>query len=235
VTLQLVSAAAFRGLAQRGFVQRGLSLVALAVMGPGVLAGCTTGVGSGEVTSERLYIKNCCNGPFDLQPDFFASDPFDDTQTIRIQRGDRYAEVSDGISILVNGVEAIRGDDGGPGQLGQDLSVGLPVGVSPPGVPIVFNPDPPPVNIALFLNDSCHAQNVTIYAIEGTISFTSLFSGDVNEKNADARLTEGSFDALFADPRELTPNDPPDPKLVSRVTGNFRFFFQRGQPAQPFP
>jgi hypothetical protein len=210
---------------------RGLALVGCTV----ALGACTTGEGTGSVTSERLFIENCCNGPFDLQPDFFASDPFDDTQTIRIQRGDRYAEVSDGVSILVNGVSTIRGDDITVGLLNQDLAVGLPVGVSPPGVPVVFNPDPPLVNIALYLNDSCHAQNVTIYAIEGTIRFESLFSGDVNEKNADARLTEGSFDAMFADPRDLTPNDPPDPALVSRVTGNFRFFFQRGQPAQPFP
>ncbi len=208
---------------------------ALVVLGAVALGGCTTGEGSGDVKSDRLFIQNCANGPFDLQPDFFASDPFDDTQTIRIQRGDRYAEVSDGVSILVNGVEAIRGDDGGEGMLGQDIAVGLPRGVSPPGVPVVFNPNPPPVSIALYLNDSCHAQNVTIYAIDGTIRFTSLFSGDVNEKDADARLTEGEFEATFADPRDLVPDDPPDPDLVSLVTGSFRFFFQRGQPAQPFP
>lgn len=195
---------------------------------------CTTGEGSGEVKSERLYVKNCSNGPFNLQPDFFASNPFEDTQTIRVQRGDRMEEVSDGISVLVRGVAEIRGDDGGPGLLNQDIRVGLPVGVSPPGVPVVFNPDPPPVSIALYLNDSCHAQNVTIYSIDGTIRFRSLFSGDVNEENADARLTEAEFTATFADPRELTPGDPPDPALVSTVTGSFRFFFQRGQPAQPF-
>lgn len=198
------------------------------------LAACTTGEGTGEITSERLFVKDCHNGPFDLQPDFFASNPFDDTQTIRVQRGDRMEEVSDGISILVNGVDAIRGDDGQGGMLGQDLAIGLPVGVSPPGVPIVYNPEPPPVSIALFLNDSCHAQNVTIYAISGTMSFTSLFSGDLNEEDADARLTEATFTAEFADPRDLTPNDPPNPALVSTVNGNFRFFFQRGQPAQPF-
>jgi hypothetical protein len=211
------------------------SLVLVSLASVAALGGCTTGEGTGDVKSDRLFIKDCANGPFDLQPDFFASDPFDDTQTIRIQRGDRYAEVSDGVSILVNGVAAIRGDDGEGGQLGQDIAVGLPVGVTPPGVPIVYNPDPPPVSIALYLNDSCHAQNVTIYAIDGTINFTSLFSGDVNEEDADARLTEGSFDASFADPRDLTPNDPPDPNLVSQVRGTFRFFFQRGQPAQPFP
>jgi hypothetical protein len=197
-------------------------------------AACTTGEGTGDVSSERLYVKNCSNGPFDLQPDFFASNPYGNSQTIRVQRGDRMEEVSDGISILVNDVDVIRGDDGNGGMLGQDIAIGLPVGVSPPGVPIEYNPDPPPVSIALYLNDSCHAQNVTIYAISGTINFTSLFSGDLNEESADARLTEATFTAQFADPRELTPNDPPNPELVSTVTGNFRFFFQRGQPAQPF-
>jgi hypothetical protein len=199
-----------------------------------LLAACTAGEGSGEVKSDRLYVKNCSNGPFDLNPDFFASDPFDDEQTIRIQRGDRLMELSDGISIVVNGVAAIRGDDGGPGELGQPIKVGLPRGVSPPGQPVIFNPDPPPVSMALFLNDSCHAQNVTIYSIDGTITFKSLFSGNKNEERADARLTDATFSATFADPRDLVPNELPDPNLVSLVTGNFHFFFQRGQGAQPF-
>lgn len=192
--------------------------------------GCTTGEGTGEVRSEHLFVENCHNGPFDLQPDFFATNPFEDTQQIRIQRGDRMEELSDGLAILVTEVPRIRGS-----LLGQDVRVGLPRGVAPPGQVVEFDPDPPPVSMTLYLNDSCDAENSAVYAIDGTIRFSSLFSGDTREKRADDRLTEAEFSAVFADPRKLSPEEAPDPDLLSVVTGRFRFFFQRGQPAQPFP
>lgn len=192
--------------------------------------GCTTGEGTGEVRSDNLFIQDCHNGPFDLQPDFFATNPFEGTQQIRIQRGDRMVELSDGLAILVTEVPLIRGS-----MLGQDVRVGLPRGVAPPGQVVEFNPDPPPVSMTLYLNDSCHAQNSAVYAIDGTIRFSSLFSGDTRETRAEDRLTEAEFTAVFADPRDLSPVAEPNPDLLSVVTGSFRFFFQRGQPAQPFP
>ena len=73
----------------------------------------------------------------------------------------------------------------------------------------------------------------------GEITFSSLFSGDPNEDNAEDRLTEATFSAKFADPRKAIPGldnnvtFPPD--VVSDVSGKFRFYFQRGQPAQRFP
>jgi hypothetical protein len=75
-----------------------------------------------------------------------------------------------------------------------------------------------------------------VYSISGTITFTSLFSGDINEPNADDRLTEAEFTAEFADPRQLSSGSTADSStVVSTVEGWFRFFFQRGKPAQPFP
>src|SRR5690606_19320164 len=136
------------------------------VFGAGALGACTTGEGTGEVRSEHLFLRDCHNGPFDLQPDFFATNPFKATQTIRVQRGDRMEELSDGLSILVTDVAAIRGDDGGEGRLGQDVRIGLPVGVAPPGQVVEYDPDPPPVSMTLYLNDSCHVQNSAIYAID---------------------------------------------------------------------
>lgn len=198
-------------------------------------AACATGEGSGAVRSDHLFVQDCHNGPFDLQPDFFATNPYQDTQTIRIQRGSRMEELSDGLIILVSDVPGIRGDDGAEGLIGQDVRVGLPRGVAPPGQVVEFDPDPAPVSMTLYLNDSCHALNRAIHAIDGTIRFSSLFSGDTRETRAEDRLTEAEFTATFADPRDLSPAVPPDPALVSVVTGSFRFFFQRGQPAQPFP
>jgi hypothetical protein len=73
-----------------------------------------------------------------------------------------------------------------------------------------------------------------VYSVGGSITFTSLFSGDPEETESDERLTEATFDATFADPRLLVGDEAMDAEVQSRVTGYFRFFFQRGQPAQPF-
>jgi len=90
----------------------------------------------------------------------------------------------------------------------------------------------PLVTLSLYLHQTCHEQNSAIYSIGGTITFSSIFSGDPNEKNSQERLTQAEFVADFADPRQQV--EEPDPEKISRIEGNFKFFFQRGQPAQPF-
>jgi len=193
------------------------------------LAGCTVGEGEGWVRSDKLYMEDCWNGGFDLGPDFFGANPFrNESLLIRLQRGDGIEELSDGLLVTVNELQDQRS------RMGEALRVGLPVGVRPPGVPIVYDPDPPQISLALYLHDSCHVQNGVTYSVDGSITFRSLFSGDPNEDESDKRLTEASFDATFADPRSLVGAGEIDPAVQSRVTGYFRFFFQRGQPAQPF-
>lgn len=192
--------------------------------------GCTVGEGEGWVRSDRLYIENCWNGPFDLNPDFFAANPYRrESLQIRMQRGDNIEEQSDGLTVLVNDLQTLRQN------LGQPVSVGLPVGVTPPGVPVQQVDEPPKVSLSVYLHNSCHVQNAVVYSISGEIRFASLFSGDPNEASAEDRLTEASFEATFADPRLVAGVDDPDPKVSSLVSGQFRFYFQRGQPAQPFP
>jgi hypothetical protein len=191
--------------------------------------GCGVGEGEGEVQSERLYIENCWNGHFDLGPDFFAANPEQkETLLIRVQRGDNIEEMSDGLSVLVTDLQTLRG------QLEQPIKVGLPPGVKPPGIPVVFDPDPPKVSLHLYLHRACQAQNATVHALSGQIVFHSLFSGDPNESNGDARLTDAEFTGTFGDPRLADPLLEPDPMVMSTVTGHFRFYFHRGQPAQPF-
>jgi len=215
-------------------------LVCLAVAAS-LATACSQGVGEGSVKSDRLYIGNCWNGPFDLGPNFFGAIPFSkDVISIRVQRGDDNQEVSDGLNVMVNDVQEIRSStmaqdvDGGIG-LGEDIAVGLPPGVTPPGMPILLNEHPPVVSLTLYLQDTCHLQNGTIYSVAGTINFAKLFSGNANETNSDDRLTEASFDATFADPRDMNTDYTFDESVTSHVTGWFKFYFQRGQPAQPFP
>jgi hypothetical protein len=215
--------------------------------------GCNTGEGDGEVKSDKLYIEDCWNGAFSLEPTFFAANPSrEETELIRIQRGDDTEELSDGLMVRVMDVPGIRASG-----LGTSLPVGLPPGVTPPGVPVVANPNPPKVSLSLYLHDTCHLENGSVYSVSGSITFKHLFSGVPDESNAEDRLTEASFTVVMADPRKVTSGGTSDagtsggtsdagtsdaggtlsvnPDTTSTVTGWFKFYYQRGQPAQPFP
>jgi hypothetical protein len=152
------------------------------------------------------------------------------------------------------GVASDAGDAGDPADAGDPdggtpaasgpatFRVALPVGVVPPGSPSVLPPDlaadPPIVHMSLYLERSCHNQNTVLYGVDGTITFKALFDGDPNEISAEQKLTDATFDVQLGDLRD-TPvgqyaGDVPE-GLRSRVTGSFRFYFERGQPGQPFP
>ncbi|MDF3066444.1 MAG: uncharacterized protein K0R38_2045 [Polyangiaceae bacterium] len=199
-----------------------LALGALLALG----TGCTVGDGSGSVTSERLYLSECWNGPFDLQPDFFAANPYrEEALMIRVQRGDNNTEASDGVTVIVNDLSKVK--------LGEPIPVGVPNGVVPPGQPLTGRPNPL-VTLSIYLHQTCHEQNSATYSVSGEITFSSIFSGNLNEENSDKRLTAAKFTARFADPRDLVDAADPDAVTSEDVKGEFSFYFQRGQPAQPF-
>lgn len=194
------------------------------------LSSCSVGGGSGSVTSDWLVAPDCFEGPFDLRPTFFAAVPYRNTLDIRIQHGPEIQEFSDGLKVLVTDIERVRQNFGVP------LRVGLPPGVTPPGVPLQSDPDPPFVHVALYLYESCYEQNIALYGIGGHITFTSIFNGDPTETRESELLNEASFEIQLADPREQPPGGGPIPaERISTIRGHFRFFFERGQPAQPFP
>jgi hypothetical protein len=75
-----------------------------------------------------------------------------------------------------------------------------------------------------------------------TITFQHLFDaslangGDPGGLSADDRLTEATFDVLLGDPRDQCAGDMgPPPACRGHLTGSFRFYFERGKPAQAFP
>jgi hypothetical protein len=213
-------------------------LLACAALAVAVTAGgscVSVGEGSGSARSQQLFARDCWDDPFDLRPDFFAADPFRNAMHMRIQRGSDLLEFSDGVVILIDDIEGVRG------RLGEAIDVTLPQGVAPPGVAVGSlcdgSPCASPVHLALYLLASCHSQNVVLYATEGTVTFHELFSGDPNEKDAAEKLIEGEFDVTVGDPRDivLVGDDVGTIPNQSQLTGTFRFYFQRGQPAQPFP
>jgi hypothetical protein len=231
-------------------VKRAPWLALLCLVAP--VAACSVGEGQGEVQSDRLMVGTCWAGEFDLNPTFFAAQPFSNTLRIRIQRGEQDIERADGLSLLINDVAGIRadrlllpGDDpANPTNPNALLSVGLPPGVSPPGYPIRDVPQFVDVSGTLYLNNSCNPENANLFSIGGWVSFDKLFSGDPNENNADDRQTIGHFELQMIDPREALPLETPDengvayyypPERISTLTGDFSFVFHRGTPAQPFP
>jgi hypothetical protein len=201
-------------------------------------AGCSLGQGEGKVYSEKLYAKDCWFDEYDLAPDFFAAVPFRDTQQIRVQRGSDLEEVSDGLLVLVDDTAKIRS------VLGQPICVSLPPDVRPPGSPIGVDPnqgcpDGPLVHMSLYLQRSCHNQNIVLYSVSGHITFQHLFDGDPNEPSAEEKYTDATFDdVMVGDPRDVKLGDkaydiPADKQ--SKLSGYFHFYFQRGRPGQPFP
>jgi len=197
--------------------------------------GCSVGQGTGDVTSADLVATDCWKGKFDLKPDFFAASPSQNTLFIREQRGTDFQGVSDGVVILVDDVADTRTN-----HLGEPMQVTLPRGVQPAGVvPGALCPSTgcSGVHLSLFLLHSCFNENTALYAISGTVTFTHLFDGDPTESDAAKKLTEGTFDVMVGDPQDVVQSGP-DANTIpnqSELKGSFRFFFERGQPAQPFP
>jgi hypothetical protein len=195
---------------------------------------CTVGDGKGYVRTKeeagRLYLKECWNGPFDLKPDFFAANPYRGEQLmIRVQRGDNNEEASDGLLVNVMDLAAVKA----AAKNGEAIPVGLPNGVAPPGQPLT-GAENPKVTLALYLHQTCHEQNSATYSVSGSITFRSIFSGNPNEENSYDRLTDADFVARFADPRDLIGASDPEQVTSDDIEGHFHFYFQRGQPAQPF-
>jgi hypothetical protein len=209
--------------------KRLLGFATLALVG----SACTLGEGEGEVSSDKLHVAGCWNGQFQLRPDFFAAIPYRRTLGIRVQHGGDLEEVSDGVIILVDDIDRVRAHIAQ--SPGVPLRVGLPPAVVPPGVPVTPDPDPPIVHLTLYLHRACHAQNSALYSISGGIVFHSIFSGNPNESSDNEKLTEAQFDGMVVgDPRD---RDPATGTVanVSQLKGRLKFYFRRGQPAQPFP
>jgi hypothetical protein len=68
------------------------------------------------------------------------------------------------------------------------------------------------------------------------ILFRSLFDGNPDESDASKRLNDADFEFFLADPRETCPGGfGPPPPCRGHIKGTFKFYFERGRPAQPFP
>ena len=126
---------------------------------------CSQGEGDGRI-SGTLNVPSCWTGNFELGPDFFAATPYREQLQLRIQSGSDFESFSDGLAIMVYDITQIRPDpaNGNPGKYGQALDVSLPPEVTPPGVPVKPDPNPPLVTLTVYLGKSCRTQNVALHA-----------------------------------------------------------------------
>jgi len=156
-----------------------------------LVSSCSLGSGSGTVTG-TLDVPDCWSGNFNLQPDFFAAVPYRSQVIFRVQSGGDYEAFSDGITVLVDDVSAIRG-----GLLGKPLDVSLPPAVVPPGTPVVADPNPPLVHFALYLQRACRLETPALYALRDvTVNADGSCGG---ASNAPTCSSEAGSDASLAD------------------------------------
>lgn len=141
-----------------------LGFVALCV---GLAPGCSQGEGEGAIQG-TLNIPGCWNGGFDLDPTFFAAAAFNkESLTLRLQRGSDFQNFSDGVSIQVRDIKKIRPDGANfAGRYREALRVDIPPEVTPPGTPVVPDPDPALVAFSLYLQRTCKTQTVTLNAVD---------------------------------------------------------------------
>lgn len=189
---------------------------------------CEVGQGAGNV---RGNLRVDCEGKdlsnYDMGPDFFGAIAANDQLLIRIQRGGDIQEYTDSLAIVVS--DRNRISDGVPIPMKLHRAPG-----SPPSTVAE------PVRISLTLRGSCGSgrlgaadnPQVVLQAVGGTITFKSILRGDPASSDTNAKRIEGTFEIQLEDPRHA---DGAPARSAGTLNGDFKFFYQRGGPAQPFP
>jgi hypothetical protein len=213
---------------------RSLPLRLAAVALAAVVASCTVGKGEGWVHGS-LSVPGCGSeelGSYDMNPDFFGGLAAQRQLTIRIQQGGDFQEYADSVTIAIQDIEEVfRRIEAGGGSAAIPVELQRPPG-SAPNVP------PPLARLTLSLRGTCGSHklnvgddpNVVLHGTSGTITFTSILHGDLGSRDTNSKRIEGTFDVVVEDPRGwgTTP-------AKGTLQGGFKFFYQRGGPAQPFP
>lgn len=178
-----------------------------------LLQACSLGAGEGAVSG--LVSAPPCElegSSYSLDPTFFAAgEAAEGALEIRVQRGSDLESFSDGIALLVLDPEDIQRN-----RLGEAIPIR----------PVFDNP----VRMSFYLNETCAIGRdetpVNYEAVDGDIVFSRIYAPTVGGDDVE---TAAEFrGVLFQDPRS-----PIERSAV--LSGNFRFLFSRGRPAQRFP
>jgi hypothetical protein len=201
------------------------------------LAGsCAVGEGEGFVKGS-LKLDKCdadLSG-YDMNPNFFGAQSVGPQLLIRIQKGADLQEYQDNLIISVDDVDYVRSliDADHHGQPIPVEAERLPG--SPPAKP------GPQVRMSFSLRGTCGSPKlnpgdnpeVILHATTGNIVFDYIYDPSADSRDTNAKRIEGHFEnVLFEDPRKPMSAGG---KNGGTLSGQFKFFYQRGGPAQPFP
>ena len=215
---------------------RSLCLGALGVALAAHAPGCAVGNGEGSVKG-NLTIPDCDAdlSHYDMRADFFAASVSSSQLIITIQHGGGSSEYTDTVTIAVQDYDAVQKAIEDSGVM-HEASFDISAFERPPGAPV--SEKPPPVRLSALMRGSCGTQRfnpgdvsqVGLVATKGSIRFSSIFHGSVQSRDTNDKRIQGSFNVEVEDPRGwgTTP-------AKGHLEGDFKFFYQRGGPAQPFP
>ncbi|MDB4991515.1 MAG: hypothetical protein JWN04_6693 [Myxococcaceae bacterium] len=181
-------------------------LVALAWL----LASCSVGHGSGEITG-TVSVPQCRpEGEYELRPTSFLAESAEQVLELRLQRGSDTEMLSDGVSLLVDDAAAVE-----TMLLNQDI-------------PVAIDADPR-IDLTFYLNATCPADRdqtpVVLSAVSGSVRFSHIYAPRVNKSQV--RIAAELSNVRFEDPRT--------DQRWAVLNGSFDFLYVRGSPAQRFP
>ncbi|MGF1466020.1 MAG: hypothetical protein ACFCGT_07785 [Sandaracinaceae bacterium] len=200
-----------------GSRREGARVLRAAALASVALGGCAVGDGDGELFG--VFQAARCNRPepesIDLRPSFFGADPVEDQLNLRIQRGSEREFFADGVILHILDVNDLRLN-----RLDEPIELGD------------FYRDP--IQAVAYLNATCRLATPlesffeippAYRSVGGTITFSAVYAPeiDMDDTLIEATLTDVRFE------------DAVDPEEFAVLSGSFRFFFQRGAPAQRFP
>jgi hypothetical protein len=204
---------------------------ALAASGVALALGtaCSVGTGEGEI-SGSLVLRDCDVdiADYHLRPTFFAADYITNPGardgeesplvTLRVQRGSYRESFSDGLLVTVYDVNEI---------VRSHLEEPLPLTAVAEGRTRL-------VDVTFYAQQSCDSGYPDefwrtpgiLHASGGSITFHALHAPDLD--GDDTEISADLTDATF-----VADEDPEG--RHAELSGFFRFFYQRGAPAQAFP
>lgn len=191
-----------------------------------LLLACSVGVGEGSVTGS-VRIDECLldTDAFSLGPNFFAGEFVEEPENldpitrlrqlnIRIQRGSWRESDSDGLLVSVRDVNEIA-----------TSMIGTPIALE--------DVAEAPVYLTLYLGQTCESgfprahwvRSAILAADSGTITFEGIYAPAMGDPDPEIAAT-------FENVHFSDVGDPDGREAL--LSGEFRFVFQRGRPAQRF-
>jgi len=179
---------------------------ALACLAVAALPACEVGSGEGEAKG-TVQIPACnLDGDYDLDPDYFAAEAFEESLVIRMQHGGDYLQYADG---LVFGVRDRL-------VVADTLGTAIEIVAPDPGD---RDAEPPLVRASFYLAKSCE-ETPGLTGTSGSVTFTSIYTSDTDRIAA-------TFDIHF--------EDIVGGAATADLSGSFDFDYERGRPAQRYP